>query len=102
MSEYLLSNTLKLKVSDTSLLKTLNLINHDVLTLAEDQRVRLTNLSKAESLGKHSDLHTFITIKSNEGLFKFKLTVLRFDNNKVYTKEGFAIPLPSIFAVDFY
>jgi len=102
MSDYLLSNFRKLQTENIGLLKDISIADADVLTLAEDQRVRLTNLSKATSLAKSKTLKTYITIKDVSGnLHKFQLNIIGFNHAETFTDNGYAIPLKAIYSVDF-
>jgi hypothetical protein len=102
MSDYLLSNFRNLETQDHEVLRNINLSENDVLTRVEDQRVRLTNLSKAMSLAKSKNLKTYLTIKDASGnLHKFQLNITGFNSQVAFTQDGFHIPLKCIFSVDF-
>ncbi|MFN4082369.1 MAG: hypothetical protein ACK4K9_01935 [Bacteroidia bacterium] len=102
MSDYLLSNFRLIPTESDDILKNITLSDNDVLTRPEDQRVRLTNLSKAISLAKSKKVKTFITIKDNNGqLHKFNLNISGFNTQNAITNKGYQIPLKCIFSVDF-
>lgn len=81
-------------------LNSVKLSSADDLLRTEDKRVRLVNIDKAITLGHSDDFHTTIIIQTVDGKVQFKSRIMSIANNSILVKEGFAIPLACIYAVD--
>ncbi len=101
MSEYTLSNFRGLIAKNNQEIAQLNFEEGDVLFLAEDIRVRKTNIDKANALGKSTKYKTAIIIKTQEGLSKIESPVIGHDDDFVFTKSELKIPVKCIYSIDF-
>jgi hypothetical protein len=81
-------------------LSTIKLASADDLLKLDEKRVRMVNIDKAITLGHSSDFHTTIIIETNMGKVQLKSRIMSVTNDSILIKEGFAIPLACIYAVD--
>lgn len=100
MSDYLLHNFRKLEAESLDVLKTLQLPAEDALTQDEDRRVRITNLDKAKNFANNNKVNTYVVLKCEDGMHKFKLNILGNNGVNVFTTEKFMIPIKNILSVD--
>jgi hypothetical protein len=76
------------------------LVSANSLLTIEDIRVRLTNLSKAITLGNNQTFSCDVVVNTSEGLIGSKLRLKGMDEFKVYTFEGYGIPIEAIYTID--
>jgi hypothetical protein len=87
------------KITTTDLNTIVPLSADDMINL-EDKRVRLTNISKAITLGNSNDFHTDLVINTTKGLVGLHTKVLSIEGETVLVKEGYGIPISCIYSLD--
>ncbi len=103
MATYTLSNFRKLEASSNEQLKSAQFADTDVLTLAEDIRVRLTNINKALAFCNDEKAKTAIILKTVEGkLLKVDAGIVSCNGTHINTTSGITIPLACVYSVDIY
>ncbi len=65
----------------------------EVIETLEDQRLRLTNLSKARIISKSKKRLVKIVFETKEGIKMVEATILGTDEDEVYLKSGPKIPI---------
>jgi hypothetical protein len=78
----------------------LKLTSANPLLSIEDIRVRLTNLSKGITLANNDAYASDVVVNTSEGLVGSKVRLKGMDEFKVYTFEGYGIPIEAIYTID--
>jgi hypothetical protein len=87
----------KITIADLS---TIVPLSADDMISVEDKRVKLTNISKAITLGNNNDFHTDVVIYTTKGLVALHTKVLSIEGETVLVNEGYGIPISCIYSLD--
>lgn len=87
------------KITTADLNSIIPLSADDMMSI-EDMRVRLSNISKAITLGNNNDFHTDVVINTTKGLVALHTKVLSIEGETVLVKEGYGIPISCIYSLD--
>jgi hypothetical protein len=101
MSIYALTNVKSIKPVPASEIASAAFVQHEVLNEVEDKRVRLTNLSKAVTLGTGAKQKTSLTFDTLSGMTRTEEIVLAFDKDHVWVSGNIKLPMQALRSVDF-
>jgi hypothetical protein len=76
------------------------LVSANPLLTVEDIRVRLTNISKALTLGNDQSFESAIVVNTPDGLIATRVKLKGMDESNVHTMQGFGIPIEAIYTID--
>lgn len=72
------------------------LVKSEVLDTEEERRLRFSNLGKAMILGKKNKGHVHLAFDTTEGIKSIDVSILDINENEIYIKGGYKIPMHCI------